>query len=231
MLFGEQRQAGRFNESLDGFARECVTGGAAGDEQRLLRAVQQSDRAPHQLGIGQERRFRAIAVRFDEHDVIFLDALFLDIDGNRQMHRTAPAAECQAHGAGDEFRDASNVVDHERTFGDRRRHVHLIDFLLRAATQVVHVGAAGDGDHRRFGVQRVGQAGDRVGESRCRVHAHARLLGQTAPGVGHMHGSLLVARVDDAKILVRHDIQHRQDMIAGQGEDIFDAFELERGAD
>jgi hypothetical protein len=48
--------------------------------------------------------------------------------------------------------------------------------------------------------------------------------------VGHMHCRLLMARVDDAKILIliRHDIQDRQNMIAGQAEDILNAFELER---
>ena len=40
-----------------------------------------------------------------------------------------------------------------------------------------------------------------------------------------------MARVDDAKILIRHDIQDRQNMITGQAEDILDAFELERFAD
>ena len=59
--------------------------------------------------------------------------------------------------------------------------------------------------HRRLGVERIGQAGNRVGETwRC-VHADARLLGEAAPGIGHLHRGLLMARVDDAKILVcRH---------------------------
>jgi hypothetical protein len=41
---------------------------------------------------------------------------------------------------------------------------------------------------------------------------------------------LLVARIDDAEVLIRHDIQDRQDMIAGQAKDIFHALELERFA-
>jgi hypothetical protein len=39
-----------------------------------------------------------------------------------------------------------------------------------------------------------------------------------------------MTRVDDAKVLIRHDVQHGQDMIAGQAEDIFNALELERFA-
>jgi hypothetical protein len=42
---------------------------------------------------------------------------------------------------------------------------------------------------------------------------------------------LLMARIDDAEVLVRHRVQHRQDVIAGQSENVVHAFELKRSAD
>ena len=47
----------------------------------------------------------------------------------------------------------------------------------------------------------------------------------------HMDRCLLVTRIDDAEILVGHDVQERQDMIARQREDISHAFKLQRFAD
>ena len=146
------------------------------------------------------------------------------------MHRSAPSAERQAHGARDELRNSSRVRNHERAFAYRRGHGDLIDFLLRAAPQVVRVGAAGDGNDRALGMHRVGEAGNRIGEARRCVHANTGLLGDPAPGVRHVHRGLLVAGIDNAEILIRHHVQNRQDMIAGQAENIFHALELERFA-
>ena len=147
------------------------------------------------------------------------------------MHRPTPSTESQTHRARNEFRNSSRVRNHERAFAHRRGHGDLIDFLLRAATQVVRVGAAGDRNDRSLGMHRVGEAGNRVGEARRRVHANSRLLGDPAPGIGHVNGGLLMTRIDDAEVLVRHDVEQRQDVIAGQAENIFHAFELERLAD
>jgi hypothetical protein len=79
-------------------------------------------------------------------------------------------------------------------------------------------------------VHGIGEAGNRVGEARRRVHANAGLFGYATPGIGHVNRGLLMTGVDDAKVLIRHYVQHRQDMIAGQTEDIFHALELERFA-
>jgi hypothetical protein len=49
------------------------------------------------------------------------------------MHRPAPPAERQAHGAGDEFRNPARIRNHERTPAHGFGHANLIDFLLSAA--------------------------------------------------------------------------------------------------
>ncbi len=122
-------------------------------------------------------------------------------------------------------------MHHERAFADRSRHADLVDFLLRAAAQVVRIGAPGDGNHRSLGMHRVGETGDRIGEARRCVHANTRLFSDTAPGIRHVDGGLLVTSIDDAEVLVGHHVQERQDMIAGQAEDILYSLDLERFAD
>ena len=76
------------------------------------------------------------------------------------------------------------------------------------------VGATGDGNHRALGMHRIGEAGNCVGESRRGVHADAGLLGDAAPGIRHVDGGLFVTGVEDAKVLIRHHVQYRQDVIA-----------------
>ena len=100
-----------------------------------------------------------------------------------------------------------------------------------AAPQVVRVGTSGDGNYRALGMHGVGETGYGVGKSRRRIHANTRLFSDTAPGIRHVHGGLLMTRIDDAEILIRHHVEDRQDMIAGQAEDIFHILELKRFAD
>ena len=132
LLFGHDRQARRFDEALHRFARERVAGGAAGDQQRLLRLAQERDRLPHLFGIAEHAGIGPIGIRSYQRHVVFLDALLLHVDGNRQMHRPAPPAERQAHGAGDVFRNPARIRNHERTLAHGFGHANLIDFLLGA---------------------------------------------------------------------------------------------------
>jgi hypothetical protein len=46
-----------------------------------------------------------------------------------------------------------------------------------------------------------------------------------------MDGGLLVSCVNDAKVLIRHHVQNGQNMVASEGENILDTFQLERFAD
>ena len=62
-------------------------------------------------------------------------------------------------------------------------------------------------------------------------HADSWLFGDPAPGIRHVNGRLLVARIDDAEILIDHCVEQWQDMIARQAKDIFYPLELERFAD
>ena len=108
--------------------------------------------------------------------------------------------------------------------------MYLVDLLLAAAAQVVEIGATRDGDNRTFAVHGVGETGNCVGEARSSVHTNTRLLRDSSPGIRHMDRRLFVTGIDDAEVLIRHHVQHRQDMITCQGEDILHPFKLKRFA-
>ena len=76
-------------------------------------------------------------------------------------------------------------------------------------------------------MHRVGKAGNGVGEAGRGVHADSQLTGNAAIGVGHMHRRLLVAGIDESEIVVGHDVQHRQHVVARQGKDVIDALQLQ----
>ena len=73
----------------------------------------------------------------------------------------------------------------------------------------------------------VGQAGDGVGKAGGGIHAHPQLAGDAAISVGHVYRRLLVAGVNEPEIVVSHDIQHRQHVVARQGKDVVDALQLQ----
>jgi hypothetical protein len=113
LFFRNHRQASGFEEVLHCLTGERVTCGAAGDEQWSLRLAQEGNSLPYSFRIASQGCFRPVGIGRGENHVILFDAALLHVDRNRQMNRSAPPAESQAHGAGDEFRNASRVVDHE----------------------------------------------------------------------------------------------------------------------
>ena len=210
---------------------QSVTRGAAGYEQWFVRLAQECNCLVHQRRVGEDGRFTVVINLRAKSYLVLIHAMFLKIDGDGQMHRTAPAAERQPHRARNKLGDAANVMHHERALAHRTGHAHLVDFLLGAAAQVMSIGASGDGDDRRFAVHGIREPRNGVGEAGSRIHANTRRLGDPAPGIRHMYRRLLMAGVDDAEVLVRHHVKGRQNMITGQAENIAHAFELERFAD
>ena len=95
------------------------------------------------------------------------------------------------------------------------------------AAQLVQGGGPAYGQHGALGMEGIGQTGDGVGKPRGRVHYHPRSAGDTPPRVGHVHGRLLVAGVDDPKAHVVQHVERGQDMVSRQREDGVHAFELE----
>ena len=73
-------------------------------------------------------------------------------------------------------------------------------------------------------MQGMGQPRQSVGETRGGVHRDTGLPSQTPPGIGHVDRGLLVSGIDEAEIHVGHDVQYRQDVIAGNRENIAHPF-------
>src|SRR4029077_12802460 len=93
LLFRQHRQASRFDESLQRLSGERITGGASGNNQRFLRLAQERERLPHAFRVRDHRLRRSVFIRLVEHFLIFVDASFLQVDGDGQVNRPASAAE------------------------------------------------------------------------------------------------------------------------------------------
>jgi hypothetical protein len=116
--------------------------------------------------------------------------------------------------------------------GDRRHHVDVRQILQRAHLVLAERALAADQQHRAFGAERVGDAGDRVGGAGAGGHhGHARLAGDARVAVGGVRGDLLVADVHDRDALVDAAVVDVDDVAAAEREDDVDALRLERLGD
>src|SRR4029077_20538255 len=93
LLFRHHRQASRFDESLQRLAGERITGGASGNNQRVLSLGQERDCLPHTFRMGEHGLRRTVFIRSVKQLLIFVYAFFLQVDGNGQVNRPASAAE------------------------------------------------------------------------------------------------------------------------------------------
>ena len=115
------------------------------------------------------------------------------------MHRAGPAAARNAHGACKVITQCCCATRGERGLGYRRSHIGLRHFLKRAAPQLIERCVAGHHHHRRFTGERGVQRADAVGVTGAAgEQRYARLAGQSAPRIGHMHRRAFVAHVGDA---------------------------------
>ena len=147
------------------------------------------------------------------------------------MHGAASAGVGDPERLGDHLRNAPYVRHHPRLLGGGKRHSDLVDLLHRSASQLRQGSGAADRQQRALRVHGVAEAGDSVGEARGGVHRDAWAAGNPAPRVGHVHRALLVAGVDEPEAHVVHDVEQRQDVVAGEGEHGVDARSPKRCAD
>ena len=172
----------------------------------------------HRGRVGRSDRARVAVRHHREVDLGSGNGDALQVERDREVHRPAPAGVGQSQGARHGVRDAAGVGDHFRQLGDRPRHAYLIDFLHRPAAQFRQLRRPADRQQRPLAVHRIGQRRHHVGEPRRGGDHHTRLASDARPGVRHVCGRLLVPRVDQAEAAVGHLVQHRQYVIAGDGE-------------
>ena len=80
---------------------------------------------------------------------------------------------------------------------------------------------AGDEHHRRLRGERGVERAERIGVARTAGDERdARLAGEPAPGVGHVHRRRLVPHVDERELRVERGIEHRHHVVARQREHV-----------
>ena len=144
-----------------------------------------------------------------------------EIAGEAHVHGPGPTALREIERDGDVFAEPLRLAGHPRGLGDGGGRRGLVHLLKGAAPRLAQRRRPAQEDHRRFRHERAIERGQRVQVPGPRRHeGHARLLGQPAPGVGHVHGGRLVARVDDADPGADSGVVEGQDLIARQGEEL-----------
>ena len=193
--------------------------GPLGVAQQLGRAVQRVA-----VGLGRPRRVRQRGGGVCVH---------------RRLHEHLVHREVEEGGAGgrlergvqglvDERGDVGGGLGGSGQLGQRRDERDVVDLLERAHPPACGRGAAAEREHRRAVHQRGRHPAHPVRDARARrERAHARLPGGLGPALGRERRGLLVADVDDVDALLAAAVVDREQMTAGEREQLRDAVRLE----
>ena len=145
----------------------------------------------HAGGIGKKRSGRR---RQRERRDLAGEGRILHVGGEAEHHRLA-VAQRPHDGPQRILARGGRGVDALRHGADRARHLGLLEVEVRFHRPHRHV--AGQHQQRRAALGGLGDAGQRVGQPRPRVHAaEGQLLRRLGVGVGHAGGVALVAGRD-----------------------------------
>ena len=194
---------------------------AAGHDQRPARLPEELDGSSDDLGVGPASTLDLDAGR--RQDVVTATPGEARPSGSRgtpaPASPTAPGAALPRR-----TRDAPGLQYGARPFRDRGHDLDLRDVLERSQLELAERRLAADDEQRRAGLICVGDGRHDVRDPRPRrddgdpdMAAHARVR------VRHVPGSLFVADVDDADLLVDTAVVDRTDMAAVEAEDHLDA--------
>ena len=178
--------------------------------------------------IGRRRRDRKLDGM--QRNDVGLGFVGRDILGQFEMHRARPLLLRDAEGVTNQGRNALRGDDLRRHLGQRphgRDDVDDLESRLAAAPDRL---LSGDHDHRHRAQMRVGRSRrqiERAGTQRRQADAGAP--GETAVGGRHEAGGLFVPRQHQLDLRAPQRLQHVEILLAGNGEDAFDALVLERG--
>ena len=185
---GRDRHRKTFGEAFEGGTRGLRPAAAAGDHDRALGAGNQRGEPPH-LGFARRGFDRLEGGRVRHRHAIDQHVL-----GQRDHHRSGPAAGRGIEGARDYFGNARGIVDFGRPFGESAEHCAIVDLLKRLTPAHVARDLADEQDHRRRILLRNVNAGRRVGRARpTGDEADAGRAGDLADGLRHHRGAALLA--------------------------------------
>ena len=171
---------------------------AAGDEDRPLGFLQQSERGLHLRGFGlrTERRYLT-ELRLDQRlHLGFLGVHLTFVAAELQVHRARRAGRGDAERLAQHVGHARDVVDGGIELGHRLERRHVVDFLVDLAELGLGIAAAGDGDDRRMREVGVAQARGQIERADHLRHADARLAGGARITVRHVGGRLFAVAVN-----------------------------------
>ncbi len=129
------------------------------------------------------------------------------------------------------FRHAIGGHHQRCELADGRNHFGVTQFLQSAHAVLLERRIAADQQHRAFGAEGVRHAGNRIGGAGAGRHYRTAQPGNPRVGVGGVRGHLLVAYVDDLDTLVNASVIDVDNVAAGNGENVPDAFLLEHFGD
>ena len=228
LLNGEHGDAGGLGQLLELGWVHRIAGRVAGDDHRLLGALQQGGGLFDQSRVALGPSGGTVFLGQVPGQVLLGDLRFLQIDGQCQVHRAGPSGGGGAEGGGHELGDAGLVVDQPRTLGHRRGHADLVDLLKGRHTLLGHFGRPGDEDHRALGGVDGRKGGDGVGKSGpAGEDAHRRTPGDSGVAVGHVQGRPFVPGIDEPDALVFGSVHQWQDGVADDGEHHLNALQFE----
>ena len=153
-----------------------------------------------------------------------------DILGQFEMHRARPLLLRDPEGVANQGRDTLRGDDLRRHLGERPHGRDDVDDLEARLAAAADRLLAGDHDHRHRAQMRVGRSRrqiERAGTQRRQADAGAP--GETPVGGRHEAGGLLVPCQHQLDLRTPQQFQHVEILLAGNGEDVFDALVLEGG--
>jgi hypothetical protein len=186
--------------------------------------VRRGQQAQHLLHALDRRGDGRLALPRGHGGDVIADPGLEQIAGQAHVHRAGAAASRQIERGRDVLSEPGRILGPPRRLGDRRGHRGLIHLLEAAPADLRQRRVPAQQHHRRFRHERAVERRDRVavagagGDQR-----HPRLVGEPAPRIGHVHCRRLVARVQDRQVMTERRVVQRQDLVAGEREDVADA--------
>ena len=189
----------------------------AGHDHRALGVAQQRDRAVEAVG----RRGLGRRVRKRRRRLLLLGLHEDDVEREVEERRARVRGDRRGQRFGDEARDVRGRL---RRLGELRQRAHerdVIDLLQRALAPAHRGRAAAEHDERRVVLERGAHRAHAVGDARAgRERGDARLTGDLRPALGGERGRLFVAGVDEVDALLAAAVVEREQMPAGQREQL-----------
>ena len=153
-----------------------------------------------------------------------------DILGQFEMHGARPLLLRDPEGVANQGRNTLRGDDLRRHLGERPHGRDDVDDLEARLAAAADRLLSCDHDHRHRAQMRVGRSRRQIERTGTqRRQADARAPGETPVGGRHEAGSLFVPRQHQLDLRAPQRLQHVEILLAGNGEDVFDALVLEGG--